>query len=80
MESVQTLAFVLLSFSEIEDHLSCADLGIEVSGKFFDGRFVIFVGRGETQTRHEKAAEIEPIFAGSFKRVEDLVDFGTAVM
>ena len=36
METVQTLAFVLLSFSEIEDLVGCVDLGIEVSGKFFE--------------------------------------------
>ena len=28
------------------DLVSCADLGIEVSGKFFDGHFVIFVFSG----------------------------------
>jgi len=62
VETVQTLVFVLLSFSEIEHLVSCVDLRNEVSSKFFDGRFVIFV------------------FAGAFKRVKDLVDFGTAVM
>ena len=46
METVQTLAFVLLSFSEVVDLVSCVDLGIEVGGKFFDGGFVIFVFAG----------------------------------
>ena len=46
METVQTLAFVLPSFSEIVDLVSCVDLGIKVSGKFFDSRFVIFVFAG----------------------------------
>ena len=62
METVETFAFVLLSFSEVVDLVSCVDLGIEMSSKFFHGLFVIFV------------------FAGVFKRVENLVDFGTAVM
>jgi len=46
VETVQTLAFVLLSFTEIEDLVSCVDLGIEVSGNFFNGCFVIFVFAG----------------------------------
>ena len=62
METVKTFAFVLLSFSEVVDLVSCVDLGIEMSGKFFHCLFVIFV------------------FAGVFMHVENLVDFGTAVM
>ena len=46
METVETFAFVLLSFSEVVDFVSCVDLGIEVSGKFFHGLFIIVVFAG----------------------------------
>ena len=45
METVETFAFVLLSFSEVVDVVSCVDLGIEVSGKFFHGLFVTCLRR-----------------------------------